>query len=200
MALKPSSNKFPGFENIYVLGDPGSPGEFIGDMALLPGREFDLLRSEWSPPSPLAVRWQMGKKSPGDVVWTTLAVPVIISARVVTLLQDNNFTGWSTYPVVVYDQTGSTVNGYFGLSVHGRCGEIDNARSQQVEQECPGGNFPVNRGLFFDPEPWDGSDVFCPAGCSGWVFVTANVKKTLEAAKIDNISLEVTSELERSTF
>ena len=79
--------------------------------------EFNLLRDEWIPPSPLAVRWQIGKNSPGDVIWTMPAVPVIINSSVVVLLQDSSFTGWFTYPVVIYDQNRNTVAGYFGLSV-----------------------------------------------------------------------------------
>jgi hypothetical protein len=164
------------------------------------GQEFDLLRGDWVPPEPLEVRWEMGRKSPSDVVWTTLAVPVIVNARVLEVLRDGGFSGWSTYPVVVHDKAGEVVEGYVGLVVTGRCGAMDNARSPKVDRKFPGGVFEVYKGLFFDEREWDGSDVFCPAGSSGWVFVVPRVAEALRAAKVRNVSLEPVADVERSSL
>lgn len=200
MALKSSSKTFPGFEAIQVLGDPGSEREFVGDLEVPQGREFELLRGDWVPAKPLELRWEMGRATPGDVIWTTLAVIVIVSSRFLSLLSSRGFSGWSAFPVVVRDKSGAIVEGYSGLSIHGRCGDIDNSRSELVQKDFPGGTFPVHRGLFFGADDWDGSDMFCARGGSGWIFVTREVANAIEAAKFKNISLEPTTEVERASL
>jgi len=182
------------------LDDPGSSRAYVGDADLAAGREFDLLRGDWVPSDPVVVRWEMGSKSPGDVVWTTLVVPVVVGPRFLAVLRRGGFTGWSTYPVVVHDKAGAVVDGYVGLAVTGRCGGIDDTRSVQVMREYPGGAFPVHQGLFFNEEEWDGTDVFCAAGRTGWVFVTSEVVKALRDAKIGNLSLRPAVQVERSVL
>lgn len=185
---------------VYLLEDPGLDSEYVGDADIPIGREFDILRGEWVPAAPVMVRRAMGKKSPGDFVWTTLANPVVVGPRVLTVLRDGGFTGWSTYPVLVHDHAGAVVDGYAGLAVTGRCGAIDDTRSVEVMREYPGGVFPMDRGLFFNEEEWDGSDVFCPVGKNGYVFLTSPAVDALRAAKIGNVFLQPAAEVERDMF
>jgi hypothetical protein len=111
----------------------------------------------------------MGTAEPGEVVWTTHAVPIIIADSVVQLLRTHGFTGWSLYPTSVRDKQGQPVPGHSGLAVTGRCGNLDQSMSPKVPRIFPGGIFPVWKGLLFDPESWDGSDFFMPAQRFGFV-------------------------------
>lgn len=169
-------------------------------MELLDSDEFELLRGDSSPSAPLNVSWAMGNAQPGDIFWTTWAVPMVFGNRALSLLKENGFTGWSTYPVEVRNKDGEVVDGYAGFSVTGRCGCIDNSRSEKVDREFPGGIFPVYRGLYFDESRWDGADIFCSEDKTGYVFVTTEVKLAFQKAKISNVRFELVAEIERSTL
>ena len=52
----------------------------------------------------------------------------------------------------------------------------------------PAGIFPIGKGLLFEPESWDGSDLFTPAENVGYVFMVEAVKKAFERAKIRNVA------------
>jgi hypothetical protein len=140
------------------------------------------------PSHPITVEWAMGGAKPGDVIWTTYATPVIVSDSVVQLLRSHGFTGWSLYDVSVRDKEGQLISGYSGLAIAGRCGKIDYTRTVVVPRIRPAGIFPIGKGLLFDPESWDGSDLFTPAEKVGFIFMVDEVKKTLERAKIRNVS------------
>ena len=82
--------------------------------------------------------------------------------------------------------------------MHGRCGPIENDRSVKFEKVMPGGVFPWWRGLYFDPESWDGSHLFMPAGRTGWIFAVDEVKQAFDDAKVKNVSFRRLDEVERS--
>ncbi len=193
-----SSKDFPGFNEVCLLGDPGSEREFVGDIDLPSGREFDLLRGSWVPAKPLEVRWEMGRTPPSDFVWTTLAVPLVVSDRVLKVLE--GFTGWTRYSVLVLDEGGNALPGYSGLAITGRCGAIDNALSTRAIRKFPGGTFPVFVGLRFDEASWDGSDIFCPEDDSGWVFVTPTLRDALQGAKVQNVLFQPAALIERQNL
>lgn len=140
----------------------------------------------------------MGAASPLDVIWTGFAAPLLISDRVVELLKSFGAHGWSTYNVQLLTKTGESITGYSGLSVHGRCGPIDNSKSVETLKRYPAGNFPVWKGLYFDPETWDGSHIFMPAGRGGWIVLVDEVKRAFEKAKVKNIAFKRLDEVERS--
>jgi hypothetical protein len=139
----------------------------------------------------------MGSSRPGDIVWTTLAVPVLLSERIVGLLREGQFTGWDVVPVELQDKTGGTLPTYYFLRVRGRCGPIDNERSVKFDKIMPGGVFPRWRGLYFDPSTWDGCDVFTSASDIAWVFVVEAVKSAFEKAKVKNVLFTPLDEVER---
>lgn len=189
MGSRSTSKAFPGFDRIFSLGSTGSSRAFRGDLGVETTDEvFALTRAELHPAHPISVEWAMGSAKPGDVIWTTYAVPVIVSESVVQLLRSHGFTGWSLYDVSVRDKQGQLSPGYSGLAITGRCGKIDYTRTIVVSRVYPAGIFPIGKGLLFDPESWDGSDLFTPIGNVGFIFMVDEVKKTLERAKIRNVS------------
>jgi hypothetical protein len=182
----PPSNPFDDF---YLLGDPVARGayraSFIGSGDC--GAGFS--RAEDRPAETVRVPWAMGRATPSDVVWTTSALPMIVSARVIRILEEQGFTGWSTYPVAVSDKSGDVIEGYAGLAITGRCDPVDIARSSVVVREYPAGWFPKFRGRFLDLESWDGSDLFMErpddrGDSTLFMYATALVARALRRAKV----------------
>jgi hypothetical protein len=197
MDFKSTTKAFPGFDKLFHLGESGSRQAFRGRLAV----EIDdvgLTRAEVHPTDAITVGRAMGSAEPGEVVWTTHAIPIIIAASVVTLLRTHGFTGWSLYPVSVQNKQGQTAPGYSGLAVTGRCGNLDPSMSVEVPRIFPAGIFPVWKGLLFDPASWDGSDFFMPAQRFGFVFVVEEVKRAFEQAKIRNVKFTPLDQFERS--
>lgn len=190
-----ASKAFPGFSRIYSL-DAGSYVTFRGDIAL--DDQFTVTRAEQTPPGPVEVRWRMGRTKPSDIIHTTWVTPLLVSDRVVRILEAGQFSGWRTYPVNLFGKDGARIPGYHGFAVHGRCGAIDDSQSVKFQAIYPGGVFPRWRGLFFDPATWDGSDVFMPAGEVGWIFLVEAVKRAFEKAKVTNVRFTRLDELERT--
>ena len=149
---------------------------------------------------PVPTRRAMGSKKPSDLIGTTMATPLLVSDRVVTLLRDEGFTGWRTYAVDLVGHDGAPIPGYHGLAIHGRCGPIDDSKSVQVPQQFPGGVFPVWIGMYFDPDTWDGSDLFMSEDGKGSKFVIENVKRAFHKAKIRNVQFEPLEEVERPSL
>ena len=131
-----------------------------------------------------------------DVLGTYDSKLFLISDRLKALLEARGFTGWKTYPIVIWNKNKERVSGYHGFSVTGRCGEIDWSKAQIVERDY---NFyKCHRGIPIDSDIWDGSDFF--TGVSGsymWdgsdsftlvssITVTKRVKQALEDQKISN--------------
>lgn len=136
---------------------------------------------------------------PRDYIGTTLGLN-LLSDRFFEVLTENGFTGWSTYPVRITLKDGSELGGYSGLAVTGRSGPLDDDLGEEVidAPKSPEGR-PVRklRGACFDPESWDGSDLFTPRGTL-IVAMTEEVKDVLVAANLTNIEFKRLSERMRS--
>lgn len=189
------------FDSFYVLQSEHKRGALIvaasTDM-LPPAKISQLLRGETILSSPLQFHHHMGSR-PTDILDTGHVIP-LISDRVFNILQDDGFSGWSTYPVEVFGKGGARLPGYHGLMVTGRCGPIDQSRSRIIVKPPPvptGRHYQVRLGLYFDPASYDGSDLFLPEG-TAFILVTERVKKALENAKCSNAALERITEIERS--
>lgn len=185
MDSRSSFRPFPGFSSIYCLTSGGSEQPFHADVEIETSEQnVNITRAEMMPPNPVQARWALGSKKPSDIIWTTFAVSLLVSERVITILRNSGFTGWSTYPVELFGQDGALIPGYYGFSIYGRCGSIDESKAVQIPRIFPGGVFPVWLGLYFDPDTWDGSDLFMPGDNWGSIFVTEEVMWTLKKAKI----------------
>ncbi len=196
MVSKLASKAFPGFSRVYYLDEGRDRIAFRGRISLDDSRA--VTRAEYTPPGPVEVRWEMGRKRPSDIVYTTSVDPVLISDRIVGILKASELSGWKTYPVDLFGKDGHQISGYQGLAVHGRCGPIDNSQSVRIDKIYPGGIFPRWRGLYFDPMTWDGSDLFMPTDSSGWIFAVDAVKQAFEKAKVTNVQFKPLDEIDRS--
>lgn len=196
--LQSTSSCFPGWDQVFLLGEPGSSRAFRARLEIGALDVYALMRGVFSLAGPVRAHWSSGAQIPKDVIWTELASPMIISQRLVDTLRDAGMVGWGTYPLSLQGKDGSEIPGYHGLYIHGRCGGIDNSRSVQVSKQLPGGVFPAWRGLYFDPSSWDGSDLFMPEGKLGWVFATDRLRRLLQRERYSNLVFTQLSSVERS--
>ncbi|MEO8604898.1 MAG: hypothetical protein ABI629_20190 [bacterium] len=193
---------FPGFERLYELHDPMASRPYRGKFEYDGG--FKLSRYEATVDRSVRVVWAMGSSTPSDVVWTTSGYPLIVSSRVIELLEMNKLTGWTTYPVDVFDKRDKPCTGYAGLAVVGRCGRIDLASSRIILREYPGGSFPRFLGHFFERESWDGVDFCCDSpdhkgNASMTRIVTEEVVALFKRHRISNIRCERLTEVSVDT-
>lgn len=197
MDSRSTSNPFPGFERIYKLSDPVSARFFRARVELSSESAFAITRGEVRPAEVVVAKWSKGSSRPADVIWTTLVAPILVSDRVVSLLSDRGFRGWSSYQVRLVGKRGEEIEGYSGLAIHGRCGPIDDAKSVEVPQIYPGGVFPAWKGLYFDARTWDGSDVFLPADGTRRILVVEAVKRAFAEARVKNVAFNPLPEVDR---
>ncbi len=179
------------FNDRWMRLDPEDPRWGQPDFAQWADR---LARGEAEADPPLRLVQAMGGK-PADVMWSTFLVFVVISERVVELLQAHGFTGWKTYAVEVYDRKGHLLPGYFGLGVTGRVGKWDPWRSPVVDRPpiVPGGApYQARIGLFFKDDFWDGSDFCCPEVGTD-IIVTRRVAEAFQKAGIGRVFGDTTS-------
>jgi len=129
-----------------------------------------------------------------DLIGTGFAGLYLISERIESILKSNGITGWETFRVNVFDNENKRINGYFGFSIKGRCGILDDSKSVTVQKENKFGvAYKVKRGLYFDPTAWDKTDIFSPDG-KMFIFVTERVVRVLE--KLKNINFHDISQIE----
>jgi len=186
------------YSRFYTLGEGFMQGAIrVRSLDEIPTPDA-LTRAEVIPQEPVRFRYDEGRQL-YDYIGTTWAVLDIVSDRVVRVLTDSGFTGWTTYPVDVRYKDGQPLHGYRGLAVTGRCGPIEDKLSpvEILPPPVPGGEaMPHYMGLRFRPDTWDGSDVFTPAGTTAAV-VTEHVRNALVKAEITNLSLDRLSEVNR---
>lgn len=192
---------FPGFENIYTLEDPISNVWFRAqlehDDAIK--QAFELVRKEFKPNTPIEAGYQMGSnKKIADIIWTSSVAPLIVSERFINLLKSGSFKGWDKYKIKLLDKEKEEIHNYYGLSITGRCGSIDDSKSEKIMVNYPAGKFPNYKGLYFSPTSWDGSDLFMTEDRTGWIFVTDRVKKALEGINIQNVKITPVTKVIRS--
>ena len=147
---------------------------------------------------PVIFRQSMGKKLCDllDTEWVSFN---LISDRFVKLLEENECTGWKTYPVRVFDKKGIEIFGYQGLSIIGRSGQIDYNKSTIIEKQLVLGGPLVKRykGKYFDIDTWDKNDFFVPRGTK-MVIITEKVAKLIKKNKLTNVYLKNLVDVETS--
>lgn len=130
-----------------------------------------------------------------DVLNATSGQLMLLSARMCEAMMP--FSGWRPLPAVIVSTDGTERRDYAVLCVEGRSGPIDDALSERVRLPppvpgTPGG--PGLRGLYFQPDTWDGSDVFAPEGTT-LTFMTQDVGGAIERLKPTNALIQQLSEI-----
>lgn len=186
-----STSEFPGFDRIYTLQHAAVQGA----LRLHPIEDdlpfSDLFLGVVQPPSRIAFRLDAGRKA-YDLVGTTTGILRLLSARFVATLRDVGASGWNAVPVDILPSRGTADDAaYHMLTVTGRCGPLDQRRTRIVRREAPnprGAPWYDELGAFFDPDSWDGSDVFAPEG-TAIVCVTPRVAGAITRAALTNVRL-----------
>lgn len=133
----------------------------------------------------------MGKRY-YDIIIPSRPFPFLISDKIIDAFARNNITGWKATSVKI---VGKEELKYYVLMVTGRCGYIDCNKSEKIIQKSPGGeDWPFLRGLYFEPESWDGTDIFVADNMS-FIICKEKVKKILESIKATNVSYEKITDL-----
>lgn len=124
-----------------------------------------------------------------DMLDTGIAGLFLISDRMKTILEENNLTGWKTFPIKLYDKNGGEIIGYHGLSITGRCGSTSFEKSKIIEKQLvPTGPIcKYYKGIHIDK--WDGSDFFSPDK-KYRTFITKKAADILKKNKLTNVRLE----------
>lgn len=135
--------------------------------------------------------------TPYDFIQCSASSFILISENVYQLLKDERVTGWKIYSIelpssIKFDKK------YFGLSITGRCGAIDNSRSIETLMPPLMPNAPkrlTHLGIYFDENTHDGTDLFCPEGTS-YIFTNDRIKNLFEKYEITNCYFRPQSEIE----
>ncbi|HEY6062770.1 MAG TPA: hypothetical protein VIV35_04120 [Chitinophagaceae bacterium] len=180
------------YSNFFVVEDPVSTKNYRGDIINPIDEPGALLRNEYKV-NQLDIKYMEGSNEPGSLFWNSVTDPFCISGTFVDILHRNNITGWSTIPAKVLTKSGSyTIDNFFALTVTGRANAIDYLQTDIVFRLFPGGQFPHFKGLYFDPESWDGSDIFMErpdsdGKSSAFIYVTKKFVDTCKKNKVKNI-------------
>ena len=131
-----------------------------------------------------------------DVIGNADLYPIIVSERFIDVLRSGPFTGWRSSPCTIIDRDDSDIEGYFVLSIVGRCGSIVPELSQRVPALKSNGE-PIPdkydyEGIFFEPGTWDGSDIFLPTRGPTTPWTSRRLKDALILAKVTNVEFEST--------
>ena len=148
---------------------------------------------------PLVFRQTESGRDLRDVLDTRYPPAYLISDRMKSLLEEHRITGWSCYPIELYDKKNAWITGYHGFSITGRAGAMDMS-NQPIGEKRYREDGPVRKvykGGYFDIDTWDGSDFFILDN-SYWVIVTARVVELLKKNKITALEFERLSDMELS--
>jgi len=125
---------------------------------------------------PNAMEYALGKRNPRNTLvlkqvsgkrWDDMLTRVkslyIVSTNFITILKENNLTGWKAFPIKIITKTGEEVDNYWGLSIIGRC-------ANKLEPT---------------PQNWDGKDFFIMKDTIS-TYITEKAYKCLKG-KVTNI-------------
>ena len=169
----------------------------IDDKKYIHGDIFDtteqgykeILLGQREPESTIIIRPMKGRKY-GDIVSTSSLDIICVSHQFISVLQENNITGWKTYDQIeVYDRKKQLVTNYKGLSITGRIGKIqlDKAKIRILPLFKEG--LPeryTTYGLYPDESEWDGSDM-CIISDSRMIVVNEKVYNAITEANLSHI-------------
>ncbi len=149
-----------------------------------------LSRGEWVPPNPLLLRSDSSRGRPGDFNYAGDSAIWYVSRRFIDALVDQGCTGWATYPIELFYEGGSPIEGeYAGLVITGRCGPVDLLKGAVVPGEPD-----IRRGIVIPEESWDGSDLLLAANLGGRLLLTDKARRALMDSPTRGLKFEPVSE------
>ncbi len=180
--------------NTHYSNPPASDETRIYDQDLLLHGNYTNVKL------PVVFTQQYGKVLK-DIIGTGWASLYLISDKMKNVLQDAHLTGWRTFDIILLDKKGERIEGYEGLSIVGRCGEIDYNKSEIIEKQVidHGPLVKFYKGIYFDLHRWDGSDFFLAKGNTTPI-VTANAEAAIKQNNLTNIALRSLSDIEVDDF
>jgi len=153
------------YNNFYELSSPFATRPLImgiQDKLLDSPKAIQIFYGEILPSNPIEFKAIAGGQVT-DFLWSSLPPLFCVSQKVIDILIQNKFTGWSSFPVITYDRKGNLLSGYHGFSVKSYAGKIDISRSTIITKPAVPGYPKTARfyiGTFFNESKWDGSDIF----------------------------------------
>lgn len=149
---------------------------------------------------PVRFKQEYGNKLQ-DILDTGWAGLYLISDKMKSVLEENNFTGWKTFPVNVLNKQGQEIKSYHGFSVTGRCGKIDYTKSETIEKRLfiNGSLTKYYKGLHIGLDEWDNTDFFLPKNCFG-IIITKQVCEIFKKNKMSNIKFVNLADIETDDF
>jgi hypothetical protein len=189
------------YSKVYLFDDPREEEAMRAEIA--GHSEFDafelLHKGGEIVKEPVWFKYDSGGEAE-DVIYTQSILTYLVSEKIVSILEDSKFTGWSTYPINLYDEKLNNLTGYVGLSITGKASTVDKERSIREKLELPDVNnsklYSQRVGVYFEEDEYDGSDFFTPSG-SGMIIVSEGVVKAFEKNEVTNAKFIPCNEVTR---
>jgi len=185
-------------ENFSLLESPEATRFFWGRVRFEP--ELERLSSQVmgvpalvasgrvTPKHPIVVEIVKGGQL-GDFIWNDSNL-VVASDRVLRLWESHRVSGFSSRPAQVLVPDGGKLEGFSVIAVLGRAGKVDESRSRVTRFANPNSDgtrgIMAISGLYFSPESWDGSDIFCVDDFPLQLILSSKVVRALESAEFSN--------------
>ena len=184
------------FTKFYVLSDKDTKGALNAAIALPEASTIDLFHGKIIPSGVIPLTKFCGNRNL-DLVNAANGL-FLLSNRVIEIFKINHITGWNSLPAEIHMGKGEIINDYSLLTIHSKLVKIEYENSESVLKQpfTPAGKpIWIKRGLPFDINKWDGSDIFS-AENTLFTFITEKVQNLLIENKCTNIKIERTSEFE----
>lgn len=180
----------------YVLSDKYTKGALNAAIALQEASTIDLFHGKIIPTGIIPFTKFCGNRNL-DLVNAANGL-FLLSNRVIEILKNNHITGWNSLPAEIHMGKGEIINDYSLLTIHSKLVKIEYEKSERVIKQpfTPTGKpIWISRGLPFDINGWDGSDIFS-AENSLFTFISEKVHDLLIENKCTNIKFDKTTEIE----
>jgi len=194
MALKFSSDGFYHLSNRLSNRWMGLDPETAGWDDL-----YDYFIGSAVPEEPVRMIHAHGGVRLAEFLWSA-GFP-LVSKSVVSALEQHQFKGWEPYPVTIHDRKGDLIGSYAGLTVTGRCGEIQVGKGvSKLKERDLGGKRPARyyKGMNLDASEWDQSDLFIEGKGKkrGYILASAELVHALKGVKARNVTITPLEDVE----
>lgn len=183
---------------LFVVDEAFARGSMRADFATTAENVDKWAAGECS--DTIALKQHSGTKL-GDLVGTTYSGFYLLSQRVLSVFDREGINGWRACAVTLKSSSRELIEGYSAVGITGRCGPLDNARSQKVTRILPESKSSTSSwiGLYFAEDSWDGSDLFRPQGTM-LTIATGRVVDVLRAINATNVRIRPLLGVERAAL